>query len=611
MKQPEVLVIFKNNELESKISELLSEHYEIHCLFLCNIDRLGNILANNHIGVIVTIGETYQLFTKISDYGSQFNKKWIHIKENEINDIIIQKIMHCYMTNIIKSRLRNDLISLFTPSYNSKDMIFRPYQSLLNQTFKSWELIIVDDSDDEETYQILLQIANNDPRVKVFKYHRHSGYIGETKNFASKLCNGYAIVEFDHDDEITPDLLDKIHLTFQKYPEIGFIYSDYASVYDNGENFSYGEGHSFGYGTYINQIYDGVQGSPPSVWRMVALSPNINTRTITDIIGVPNHVRCWRKDVLQKIGFYESSLYVADDYDLLIKTFLETKMARIPHLGYFQYHNLKVGNFTYKRLDEIRKLQRHLFHFYQEKINEKFLSENLLEMMPRSKPWEQDYQWKEQYVNKIINDFTPKIAIVISTYNREKKLARAIDSVLKQDYQDYEIIIIGDKCPILDHFMENEKYKCPNIKWWNLTKNYNDGGATPKNYALRMCVHSSLIAYLDDDNYWEKDHLGSLVQLFENSEIDYAFSSMTMGDYKIKCEKPQLYRIDTSCIVHKKELLQQYGYWKKSSECGYANDWDLVSRWKNEKYGYSGLYTMIYDTETSLNNPQKIYEYYD
>ena len=156
-----------------------------------------------------------------------------------------------------------------------------------------------------------------------------------------------------------------------------------------------------------------------------------------------------------------------------------------------------------------------------------------------------------------------------------------------------------------------EEYKTEKIIWWNLYKNYNDGGTTPKNYALRMCLRTELVTYLDDDNYYEPNHLESLYNLFKNNDkIQYAFSSMVMGEYKIKCKEPKLYRIDTSCIMHKKDLLDKYGYWRTHKDVGYAHDFELVSRWSNEKYDSTGEFTMIYNLEGSRNNARAIYEYY-
>lgn len=636
--QPHVLLLLENNDVLTEIENIinvLTDNFSVYILLLENINKIGYYMSNYNIGVILSIGDDWKIYNEhISRFGFRFNKLWMHDTIEQFKKCnVVNLIMNCYMKNVINTDFYNDVISVFTTAYNSKELIYKPYNSLLQQTYKNWEFIIINDSDEthyNETQKILEKIANNDPRVKIFNYHKHSGYIGEVKNFASKMCHGYVTVEIDHDDELTDTLLEKLHQIYKNNSDVGFVYSDFCELYENKNSFTYGENFSFGYGSYTNQYYK-------DRWYSVANTPTINCLTLTDIIGVPNHVRTWRSSVLQQIGYFNDMLYVSDDYDLLLKTFLTTKMVRLPMLGYFQYRNEIIGNHTFKRNREIRNLQKWLSHKYSSLINDrikqiynnisndKFYEElvqknlysqkisdeeiNKLKCHTGEIIWEKPYDWQDINFNGTEYD-NEKISIVISTFNREKLLKRAIQSIFNQTYQNFEIIIIGDKCPILEKVMQ--EYKTNKIIWWNLYKNYNDGGTTPKNYALRMCVRTNLIAYLDDDNYFEPTHLETLYNLFKkNNKLSYAFSSMIMGDYKILCKEPVIYRIDTSCIMHKRILLNKYGYWRTHEDVGYAHDYELVSRWKYENYDSTREFTMIYNLEGSNNNPELIYNAYD
>jgi hypothetical protein len=57
--------------------------------------------------------------------------------------------------------------SIFTPTYNTGERINRTYESLKNQTLDDWEWVIVDDSPNDETWNIIQEISKNDFRVKV------------------------------------------------------------------------------------------------------------------------------------------------------------------------------------------------------------------------------------------------------------------------------------------------------------------------------------------------------------------------------------------------------------------------------------------------------------
>ena len=60
-------------------------------------------------------------------------------------------------------------------------------------------------------------------------------------NEAVSLCRGKYVLELDHDDIIVPDLLKDATNVFESDNEIGFVFSDFANVYEDGRNFNYGE----------------------------------------------------------------------------------------------------------------------------------------------------------------------------------------------------------------------------------------------------------------------------------------------------------------------------------------------------------------------------------
>ena len=146
------------------------------------------------------------------------------------------------------------------------------------------------------------------------------------------------------------------------------------------------------------------------------------------------------------------------------------------------------------------------------------------------------------------------------------------------------------------------------IKWFNLETNYGVGGATPRNYALKNLATGTYITYLDNDNTIEPTHIEDLVNAMEG--VDYAFTDINMGPRTLKCREPKRYRIDTSSIMHKKELLDAYGYWKTREEAGYAHDWELVSRWEDHKFKATGKATLNYNLEFNDQDIDGIFNAY-
>ena len=109
--------------------------------------------------------------------------------------------------NYILERNNRGLVSIFTPMYNTGDKLYRTYESIKNQTHTNWEWVLINDSTDGgRTLKIAENIANNDPRIKIYDFREKSnGVIGESKYRAAMLCKGEILMEMDHDDYIVPE----------------------------------------------------------------------------------------------------------------------------------------------------------------------------------------------------------------------------------------------------------------------------------------------------------------------------------------------------------------------------------------------------------------------
>lgn len=336
-------------------------------------DDLDEILVRFRPHVIITVGEVSD-FPRLKNSSPDVAKRWINFKDTSDLQRMGGAAFHCFVSNCVKQR--DDLpplISVFTPAYKTGDAIRRPYESLLKQGYNNWEWVIVDDSDDDgSTLSMLTDLAESDHRVHVFKYHRHSGVIGEVKNWACHLCRGEFLVEMDHDDELTPNALRDIVEAFQYFdgrdedhPKADFVYTDFAEVFPDGSPLTYNKGWGHGYGSYRWEWYGEKR-------LAVSNASNINPKTIRHIVAAPNHARCWRADFYKAIGGHGRLIHVADDYELMVRTFLKTRMARVPTLCYIQWRN-EGGNTHRDRNQEIQRLVRSFSTWYDGAIHERFV----------------------------------------------------------------------------------------------------------------------------------------------------------------------------------------------------------------------------------------------
>lgn len=106
-----------------------------------------------------------------------------------------------------------------------------------------------------------------------------------------------------------------------------------------------------------------------------------------------------------------------------------------------------------------------------------------------------------------------KISIVIPTYNRVRMLKEAIESIEKQDYDNYEIIVIDDNSKE-EVFSKIEKYK--NIRYSKNEQNIGAGLARKKGYSM---AKGEYIIFMDDDDYYlDSNFFNKCIKKLENKE---------------------------------------------------------------------------------------------
>ena len=93
-----------------------------------------------------------------------------------------------------------DLITIITPYFRKKKYVKKSIQSILNQTYTNFELIIVDDGSTDGTDKLILQFAKKDSRIKPYFFKTNSGKDAVPKNFAIQKARGEYICFLDSDD---------------------------------------------------------------------------------------------------------------------------------------------------------------------------------------------------------------------------------------------------------------------------------------------------------------------------------------------------------------------------------------------------------------------------
>ncbi|HSU27247.1 MAG TPA: glycosyltransferase family A protein [Chitinophagaceae bacterium] len=110
-------------------------------------------------------------------------------------------------------------VSIILTTYNRAGLIMETIETVRNQSFKDWELIIVDDGSEDRTAELVSQLQ--DPRIKFIKAGR-IGINGKVKNIGLAHATGEFIAFIDSDDLWAPTKLEKQLNALRQFPEAGF-----------------------------------------------------------------------------------------------------------------------------------------------------------------------------------------------------------------------------------------------------------------------------------------------------------------------------------------------------------------------------------------------------
>ena len=172
-----------------------------------------------------------------------------------------------------------------------------------------------------------------------------------------------------------------------------------------------------------------------------------------------------------------------------------------------------------------------------------------------------------------------KVSIVMASYlghyrkaamHRDKKIIRAIDSVLAQTYKDIELIIIADGCEKTVNIVKNSYLYNDKVKGY-LIKKQKTWSGVPRNTGIDKATGEWII-YLDIDDYFLPTHVEKIVAQLKDSDKWVFFDDLVAtrsGKVKRRPCAMKMGKCGTSNVAHKK-----IAYWDEKGS--YAHDWRFI-----------------------------------
>ena len=227
-------------------------------------------------------------------------------------------------------------ISIILSTYNGAKYISRAIESILDQSFADWELIIICDDSGDKTESIVREYTKKDPRIIFLRNETNFG-LTKSLNKGLKKAQGEYIAHIDDDDEwIDKDKLKKQVEFLEKNKEYVLVGAGAIVVNENKKELIR--------------------------WDLPREDCTIRNKILVRDYFIHSSV-VFRKDIVLKLGGYDENLQNAEDWDLWLKLGLRGKFYNFPE--YMINYMIREGNATSRNRIELLTTDIHLIKKYK------------------------------------------------------------------------------------------------------------------------------------------------------------------------------------------------------------------------------------------------------
>lgn len=188
----------------------------------------------------------------------------------------------------------SELISIIIPLYNRRDLIRETIQSVVAQTYKNWEIIVIDDGSTDSSFESVELMAQTESRIKIYRRSREPKGAPTCRNIGISLAQGEFIMFLDSDDMLAPYCLKQRLASLQAYPDVDFtVFSTLLFHHTPGDS-----------NVLLNVATD-----EEDLVRFLRLDP------VWCIMGP-----IYRRSVFSKIGGFNEHFSSMQDYELHVRS---------------------------------------------------------------------------------------------------------------------------------------------------------------------------------------------------------------------------------------------------------------------------------------------------
>ena len=216
-------------------------------------------------------------------------------------------------TNYIKTNKKNKTSVIIT-TYNDAEYLKRSLPSVINQSLKPFEIIIVDDGSDNDKAEVIINSFQGLTDISIVYKKKSNGGPSSARNIGIKLAKGEFILFIDADDELLPDSIEWRQKIFES------LGKDYASIYCSKIEYFKNKSKA------EEQVFE----------TNGRLNVSLVGRGNNGIPGqITNHL--FRKDVLIEVNGYNESLKFNEDFELILRIAKSWMFFGVNRVGFIQH----------------------------------------------------------------------------------------------------------------------------------------------------------------------------------------------------------------------------------------------------------------------------------
>jgi glycosyltransferase involved in cell wall biosynthesis len=262
-------------------------------------------------------------------------------------------------------------VSVIVPTYNRGQYIAQALESVFAQTFRDYEIIVIDDGSTDNTQEIL---KNFEGRIRSL-YQENQG-ISKTRNRAIKESTGEFIAFLDSDDFWEPIKLEEQVKILDSHPDVGIVYARMPIINENGET--------------IGMKPAGVSGR--------------NFRELLQVWGdLPTSTVMTRRVCFEKVGLFEPDLEPMEDIDMWIRIARYFELYEVENkvLAYYRRHEEQVTKNKSKVYTGLVRIYTKIYNAYPEAPKDLMIKRIVENQYLLAKVNYHDRQYKNAFSNAI------------------------------------------------------------------------------------------------------------------------------------------------------------------------------------------------------------------